>query len=84
MMNKWMRQRAGDPLRKGTSAEQHLQSKGKEPTQVVSSSERTSTTVSYSSHGGGDGGDEAGDSGTCATSKYYQLGEEDAIHVEDV
>lgn len=45
----------GDPLGgKGTSAQP---SKGKEPAQVVSSSEKTSTAVSSSSHGGGDGGD---------------------------
>ena len=76
----------GDPLGgEGTSAQPHPQSKGKEPAHVVSSSERTSTTVSSSSHGGGDGGDGAGDtSGTSASSEYYQHDQEDAIPVEDV
>ena len=69
----------------GTSAQLHPQSRGKEPTHVVSSSERTSTTVSSSSHGGGDRGDGAGDtSGTGATSEYYQHDEEDVIPVEEV
>eukprot|EP00268_Persea_americana_P000949 TRINITY_DN10289_c0_g1_i11.p1 TRINITY_DN10289_c0_g1~~TRINITY_DN10289_c0_g1_i11.p1 ORF type:complete len:153 (+),score=27.49 TRINITY_DN10289_c0_g1_i11:342-800(+) len=75
----------GDPLGgEGTSAQPHPQSKGKQLAHVVSSSERTSTTVSSSSHGRGDGGVGAGDSGTGAISEYYQHDEEDAIPIEDV
>ncbi|RWR71850.1 hypothetical protein CKAN_00003400 [Cinnamomum micranthum f. kanehirae] len=61
------------------------QPRGKEPAHAMSSSEKTSTTVSSSSHGGGDGGDGAGDtSGTGATSEYYQHDQEDVIPIEEV
>ena len=85
LLDEEMDEAEGDPLGgEGTSAQPHPQSKGKEPAQVVSSSERKNTTVSSSSHGG-DGGDGAGDtSGTGATSKYYQHDQEDFIPEKEV
>ena len=59
------------PQGEGTSA----QSKGKELAHIVSF-DKSSSTVSLSSHGGGDGGRS---NETCGTSEYYQHDE-----VEDV
>ena len=69
------------PQGEGTSTGTHRS--GKEPAHIVSSDKASSTTVSSSRHGGGDGGD-GRDNGIGGTNEYNKHDEDNVIHVEDV